>query len=59
MDERTEYKLNTGHEPQERFPKDHPDRWQWDYSGKPAERDQLLEKLGVYEEQPEQEESLF
>ena len=61
VNEDDRYREATGREPVERYPKDHPDRWQWDYAGRPAERDELLERLGL-EEKPEvadDQESLF
>ena len=61
MDQEDRYREATGRKPTERYPKDHPDRWQWDYAGKPAEREELLERLGIAEEQEvsDDQESLF
>ena len=60
MDEAAEYRLNTGREPVERYPADHPDRWMWDYTGKPAERDALLERLASDPPNlPDEQEALF
>lgn len=48
-----------GHEPRN-LPADHPDRWQWLYVGRSDEdKERLAELLGLPEEQPGQEESLF
>lgn len=55
-----EYQESTGHEPEEKFPLDHPDRWQWDYEGTKPERDGLLDRLEDDRgEQPTQDEALF
>lgn len=55
------YRENVGRDPVERFPADHPERWQWDYRGSKAERAELAERLEVPgEDAPaSQEESLF
>lgn len=55
------YVENVGHEPHN-LPDDHPDKWQWEYLGTKAERDVLLERLGLEPEEEEllsQDESLF
>lgn len=44
------------------LPDDHPDKWQWDYRGTKAERETLLERLGITpddDEPPTQEETLW
>lgn len=56
-----EYEDNVG-KPPANLPDDHPDKWQWEYRGTKAERELLLERLGVEtqaEEQIHQDESLF
>jgi hypothetical protein len=40
------YERNVGHPPRN-LPDDHPDRWQWEYRGTKAEREGLLERLGL------------
>lgn len=34
------------------LPDDHPDRWQWDYRGTKAEREELLDRLDLSDEAP-------
>lgn len=51
------YSRNVGHPPKN-LPDDHPDLWQWKYGGRKAEREQLLERLGLPPEEPEDDEEL-
>lgn len=56
------YVAVVGREPVERFGPGHPDRWQWEYRGRPVEREGLLERLSlsaVPEPPVEGQESLF
>ena len=53
---RRKYVEEMGHEP----PVDESNEaWQWDYQGRKAEREELLERLGLIEDEPPQEETLF
>jgi hypothetical protein len=61
-DRLTEKYVESVGRPPANLPDDHPDRWQWEYSGTKAERDALLETLGgepEADEQITQEETLF
>jgi len=40
------YERHVGRPPA-RLPEDHPDAWQWDYRGTPAERERLRGELGL------------
>lgn len=56
-----EYRENLGRDPRN-LSDDHPDRWQWEYRGTKAERDELAERLGLRveaDEPPSQDEALF
>lgn len=56
-----EYEQEVGHPPRN-LPDDHPDKWQWEYTGTKAEREELRERLGLPEEPPavvEGQEELF
>lgn len=44
------YEENTKRKPIRRFPKDHPDAWQWDYRGGKKEKEAMAERLGLLEE---------
>lgn len=59
-DKRDEYRDNVGREPRN-LPDDHPDKWQWEYTGTKEERDALLERLSlqIEDEPATQEETLF
>jgi len=52
------YIKSVGHEPRN-LPDDHPDLWQWVYSGKAAERERLLERLSELELFPVGQPALF
>lgn len=46
------------------LPDDHPDRWQWEYTGTKAEREAMIDRLGLRPEEddddpPTQEETLW
>lgn len=43
-DEKKRYEENVGHPPQN-LPKDHPDKWQWEYRGSKADKEGLLARL--------------
>ena len=45
------YEENTQRKPVRRFPKEHPDAWQWDYRGGKKERDAMAERLGLLEDE--------
>lgn len=47
--EEERYRQVTGREPA-RLPEDHPDAWQWEYAGSKADREELLERLALHEE---------
>lgn len=47
-----EYEENVGHPPP-KAPEE--ERWQWEYTGKPAERDRLVELVGAKDLRAEQQ----
>ena len=48
-DPEREYEKEMGR-PAARLPDDHPDAWQWDYRGTKAEREEMIDRLGLGDE---------
>ena len=49
--EEERYERVTGRKPTRRYPKDHPDAWQWDYRGGKKEKEAMAERLGLLEDE--------